>query len=110
MTATGFCDSSNQSEIVMIKLYYCGPGYCSGTHYSTTSSKYGLGSSACCKDSAKPCIVLCRLVVRVHCKGGGGGDFEESRSSVLVAEHISAGQGTVQHRPSISASVCMYVS
>ena len=31
--------SSNQSKIVMIKLYCCGLGYCSRYHYSTTSSK-----------------------------------------------------------------------
>ena len=59
-------DSSNQSEIVMIKLYCCGPGYCSRyplLHYFF-QIRNGLGSSVfklCCKDSAKPC--MCRLVV-----------------------------------------------
>ena len=68
--ATGFCrifatrflqqDSSNQSEIVMIKLYYCGPGYCSRYPllYYFFQKRNGLRSSVfklCCKDSAKPC-------------------------------------------------------
>ena len=54
-------DSSNQSEIVMIKLYCCGPGYCSiyPLLYYFFQIRNGLGSSVfklCCKDSAKPCI------------------------------------------------------
>ena len=54
-------DSSNQSEIVMIKLYCCGPGYCSRYPllYYFFQIRNGLGSSVfklCCKDSAKPCI------------------------------------------------------
>ena len=50
-------DSSNQSEIVMIKLYCCGPDYCSiyPLLYYFFQIRNGLGSSVCCKDSAKPC-------------------------------------------------------
>ena len=53
-------DSSNQSEIVMIKLYCCGPEYCSiyPLLYYFFQIRHGLGSSVfklCCKDSAKPC-------------------------------------------------------
>ena len=56
-------DSSNQSEIVMIKLYCCGPGYCSRYPllYYFFQIRNGLGSSVfklCCKDSAKPCTSL----------------------------------------------------
>ena len=52
-------DSSNQSEIVMIKLYCCGPDYCSiyPLLYYFFQIRNGLGSSVfklCCKDSAKP--------------------------------------------------------
>ena len=54
-------DSSNQSEIVMIKLYCCGPDYCSiyPLLYYFFQIRNGLGSSVfklCCKDSAKPCM------------------------------------------------------
>ena len=57
-------DSSNQSEIVMIKLYCCGPDYCSiyPLLYYFFQIRHGLGSLLCCKDSAKPCTVLCKLV------------------------------------------------
>ena len=53
-------DSSNQSEIVMMKLYCCGPDYCSiyPLLYYFFQIRNGLGSSVfklCCKDSAKPC-------------------------------------------------------
>ena len=53
-------DSSNQSEIVLIKLYCCGPDYCSiyPLLYYFFQIWNGLGSSVfkfCCKDSAKPC-------------------------------------------------------
>ena len=52
-------DSSNQSEIVMIKLYCCGPGYCSRYPllYYFFQIRNGLGSSVfklCCKDSVPP--------------------------------------------------------
>ena len=55
-------DSSNQSEIVVIKLYCCGPAYCSiyPLLYYFFQIRNGLGSSVfklCCKDSAKPCIL-----------------------------------------------------
>ena len=55
-------DSSNQSEIVMIKLYCCGPDYCSRCPllYYFFQIRNGLGSSVfklCCKDSAKPCMI-----------------------------------------------------
>ena len=51
---------NNQSEIVMIKLYCCGPDYCSiyPLLYYFFQIRNGLGSSVfklCCKDSAKPC-------------------------------------------------------
>ena len=41
-------DSSNQSEIVMIKLYCCGPGYCSRYPllYYFFQIRNGLGSSS----------------------------------------------------------------
>ena len=62
---TGFLqhDSSNQSEIVMIKLYCCGPGDCSRYPllYYFFQIRNGLGSSVfklCCKDSAKPCTMV----------------------------------------------------
>ena len=56
-------DSSNQSEIVMIKLYCCGPDYCSiyPLLYYFFQIRHGLGSSVfklCCKDSAKPCTYI----------------------------------------------------
>ena len=56
-------DSSNQSEIVMIKLYCCGPDYCSRYPllYYFFQIRNGLGSSVfklCCKDSAKPCTCM----------------------------------------------------
>ena len=40
-------DSSNKSEIVMIKLYCCGPGYCSiyPLLYYFFQIRHGLGSS-----------------------------------------------------------------
>ena len=55
-------DSSNQSEIVMIKLYCCGPDYCAiyPLLYYFFQIRNDLGSSRlCCKDSAKSCTVLC---------------------------------------------------
>ena len=61
-------DSSNQSEIVMIKLYCCGPDYCS-IHpllYYFFQIRNGLGSSVfklCCKDSAKPPPTIPRQMV-----------------------------------------------
>ena len=65
--------SSNQSEIVMIKLYCCGPDYCSiyPLLYYFFQIRHGLGSSVfklCCEDSAKPCTVSLqhRLCPRVH--------------------------------------------
>ena len=41
----------------MIKLYCCGPDYCSRCPllYYFFQIRNGLGSSLCCKDSAKPC-------------------------------------------------------
>ena len=56
-------DSSNQSEIVMIKLCCCGPDYCSRCPllYYFFQISNGLGSSVfklCCKDSAKPCTSI----------------------------------------------------
>ena len=74
MMIQGLQDSSNQSEIVMIKLYSCGPGYCSRYPllYYFFQIRNGLRSSVfklCCKDSAKPCVQCFQLspsILTVH--------------------------------------------